>query len=203
MVLAGIPPLSIGRNGRYWGASGLEQGRPRHHYASDGTQIPEVQPAVEECRGICGALADKTTNIPLEVARVMQVRIAKWGNSLAVRLPKAIAEDLGLAVGQPVDVAIERGAVRLKPSTAQVRLSDLVAEAERLGSAAHPEVVSGVGMWAPRSSKTPIPSGAEVPPCQAMRIWTLETALVRARSGSRQRAGGPTARCCHNARGLS
>ena len=71
----------------------------------------------------------------------MQVRIAKWGNSLAVRLPKAIAEDLGLAEGQPVDVAIERGAVRLKPSTVQVRLSDLVAEAKRLGPAAHPEVV--------------------------------------------------------------
>ena len=72
----------------------------------------------------------------------MQVRIAKWGNSLAVRLPKAIAEDLGLAEGQPVDVAIERGAVRLKPATAQVRLSDLVAEAKRLGPAQHPEVVS-------------------------------------------------------------
>jgi antitoxin MazE len=71
----------------------------------------------------------------------MQVRIAKWGNSLAVRLPKAIAEDLGLAEGQPVDVAIERGAVRLKPATAQVRLADLVAEAKRLGPAAHPEVV--------------------------------------------------------------
>jgi antitoxin MazE len=71
----------------------------------------------------------------------MQVRIAKWGNSLAVRLPKAIAEDLGLAEGQPVDVAIDRGAVRLKPATAQVRLSDLVAEAKRLGPAQHPEVV--------------------------------------------------------------
>ena len=70
----------------------------------------------------------------------MQVRIAKWGNSLAVRLPKAITEDLGLAEGQPVDVAIERGAVRLKPVTAQLRLSDLVAAAKRLGPAAHPEV---------------------------------------------------------------
>jgi len=71
----------------------------------------------------------------------MQVRIAKWGNSLAVRLPKAIAEDLGLTEGQPVDVAIDRGAVRLKPSTAPVRLSELVAEANRLGPAQHPEVV--------------------------------------------------------------
>jgi antitoxin MazE len=71
----------------------------------------------------------------------MQVRIAKWGNSLAVRLPKAIAEDLGLAEGQPVDVAIESGAVKLKPSVERVRLSDLIAEAKRIGPAAQPEIV--------------------------------------------------------------
>jgi antitoxin component of MazEF toxin-antitoxin module len=57
-------------------------------------------------------------------------------------LPKAITEDLGLTEGQPIDMAIERGAVRLKPSLAQVRLSDLVAEAERLGPVAHPKVVT-------------------------------------------------------------
>ena len=71
----------------------------------------------------------------------MQVRIAKWGNSLAVRLPKAIAEDLGLTEGQPVDVAIDKGAVSLKPSSLRVRLSDLIAEATRLGPSAHPEIV--------------------------------------------------------------
>jgi antitoxin MazE len=70
----------------------------------------------------------------------MQVRIAKWGNSLAVRLPKAIAEDLGLVEGQPVDVAVESGAVKLRPAVARVRLSDLVAEAKRLGPAAQPEI---------------------------------------------------------------
>jgi antitoxin MazE len=75
----------------------------------------------------------------------MQVRIAKWGNSLAVRLPKAIADDLGLTEGQAVDVAIESGAVKLKPSPARVRLSDLVAEAKRLGPAAHPETVAWGG----------------------------------------------------------
>jgi antitoxin MazE len=74
--------------------------------------------------------------------QTMQVRIAKWGNSLAVRLPRTIAEDLGLAEGQSVDIAIENGSVRLKPAPARVRLSDLVAEAERLGPAAHPEVAA-------------------------------------------------------------
>ena len=71
----------------------------------------------------------------------MQVRIAKWGNSLAVRLPRAIADDLRLEEGQSLDIAIEKGSVTLKPS-AKVRLSDLVAEAERLGPGAHPEIVA-------------------------------------------------------------
>jgi antitoxin MazE len=71
----------------------------------------------------------------------MQVRIAKWGNSLAVRLPRAIADDLRLAEGQSVDIAIDNGSVTLKPS-ARVRLSDLVAEAARLGPGAHPDITA-------------------------------------------------------------
>jgi antitoxin MazE len=34
------------------------------------------------------------------------MQIAKWGNSLAVRLPKEITEKLGLKQGDKVDVAI-------------------------------------------------------------------------------------------------
>ena len=30
----------------------------------------------------------------------MKVKIAKWGNSLAVRLPKRLAEELGLTPGK-------------------------------------------------------------------------------------------------------
>lgn len=33
------------------------------------------------------------------------MRVAKWGNSLAVRLPKALVEDLGLRIGDEVHVA--------------------------------------------------------------------------------------------------
>jgi antitoxin MazE len=75
----------------------------------------------------------------------MQVRIAKWGNSLAVRLPRTIADDLDLAEGQSLDIAIENGTVRLKRSRERVRLADLVAEGERLGAAAHPEVAAWGG----------------------------------------------------------
>jgi antitoxin MazE len=33
------------------------------------------------------------------------MRVAKWGNSLAVRLPKALVETLGPKVGDEVDLA--------------------------------------------------------------------------------------------------
>ena len=32
------------------------------------------------------------------------MRVAKWGNSLAVRLPKALVEDLGLKTGDEIEV---------------------------------------------------------------------------------------------------
>lgn len=36
--------------------------------------------------------------------RSMRAKVAKWGNSLAVRLPKPLAEDLGLAAGREVEL---------------------------------------------------------------------------------------------------
>lgn len=70
----------------------------------------------------------------------MKVLVSKWGNSLAVRLPKAIVEELGLNEGQKVDVSVEDGAALLKPIApgADLTLKDLVAEMERLGPESEP-----------------------------------------------------------------
>jgi antitoxin MazE len=45
----------------------------------------------------------------------MTMRIARWGNSLAVRLPKTIAEQAGLGEGTQVDVAVEGGRLVVTP----------------------------------------------------------------------------------------
>jgi antitoxin MazE len=45
----------------------------------------------------------------------MQVKIAKWGNSLGVRLPGSVLADTQLAAGSTVEVTAERGELRLKP----------------------------------------------------------------------------------------
>ena len=37
----------------------------------------------------------------------MEVQVSKWGNSLGVRLPKALAAQVGVADGQRVEVSVE------------------------------------------------------------------------------------------------
>jgi antitoxin MazE len=56
-------------------------------------------------------------------------RVAKWGNSLAVRLPLAIAREAGLAEGDSVKLTLDpkRGIV-LRPVRRRYKLSDLVAQ---------------------------------------------------------------------------
>ncbi len=77
----------------------------------------------------------------------MRVQIAKWGNSTAVRLPKAIVEELGLAPGQEMELSIEGGEARLKPVRKRpiYKLEDLVAEMKRLG----PENEPPLEDWGP------------------------------------------------------
>ena len=44
----------------------------------------------------------------------MVTKIQKWGNSLAVRIPKALAEEAGLERGKPVDVRCVDGELRIR-----------------------------------------------------------------------------------------
>lgn len=73
----------------------------------------------------------------------MKVKVAKWGNSLGVRLPKAAADAAGLHPGTEVDIMIEGFDLRLKPITRSVRyrLEDMIAEMKRLGGESAPETV--------------------------------------------------------------
>lgn len=78
----------------------------------------------------------------------MKVTVAKWGNSIAVRLPKGVSEELGLKPGKELDLVVERGEIRLRRragnSSARL-LEQMVAEAKRLGPEYEPETVD----WGP------------------------------------------------------
>lgn len=57
----------------------------------------------------------------------MKVAIQKWGNSLAVRIPKAFADDLGVCAGSVVDVSVLDGRLIAAPRRREkVHLADLL-----------------------------------------------------------------------------
>lgn len=59
----------------------------------------------------------------------MEVRVQKWGNSLALRIPSAFASEMGLAPGSPVTISLDDGKLVVLPvssSAAAYPLADLL-----------------------------------------------------------------------------
>jgi antitoxin MazE len=45
----------------------------------------------------------------------MRTKVQRWGNSLAVRIPKAFAEDMGLQEDTPVEIGVVEGDLVVSP----------------------------------------------------------------------------------------
>ena len=77
----------------------------------------------------------------------MKVTIAKWGNSKAVRLPKAVTDAPGFEEGAQLELTVEKDGFRLRRpvKTTKDLLAEMVAEAKRLGPEYEPETVD----WGP------------------------------------------------------
>ena len=75
-----------------------------------------------------------------------RITISKWGNSAAIRLPKAVLEALGVATGKDIELKIENGRAVIAPVRAKrITLASIVAEMDRLGPENEPETVD----WGP------------------------------------------------------
>jgi antitoxin MazE len=58
----------------------------------------------------------------------MQTKVQKWGNSLGVRIPRGLAEEVGLGAGTEVSLTAKDGELVLRPSVPiRLRLLDLLA----------------------------------------------------------------------------
>lgn len=58
----------------------------------------------------------------------MRVRVQKWGNSLAIRIPKPFAAEAGVSQGGEVELAVSRGRLVVAPIVApRYRLRELLA----------------------------------------------------------------------------
>ncbi len=56
----------------------------------------------------------------------MNTRIAKWGHSLAVRIPRAFAREAKLEEGTEVDITVSDGRLVISPAQPRYSLDDLV-----------------------------------------------------------------------------
>jgi antitoxin MazE len=62
----------------------------------------------------------------------MQVRVQKWGNSLAVRIPKPLAEDAEVREGTVLNLAVSEGKVIATPvSKKKMSLKQLLAKVNK------------------------------------------------------------------------
>ena len=59
----------------------------------------------------------------------MRAKIKIWGNSLALRIPKHLADETGLKPNSQVDVRVEKGTLIVEPVAKPVyQLNDLLAQ---------------------------------------------------------------------------
>ena len=59
----------------------------------------------------------------------MEANVQKWGNSLAVRIPRPFAAEIGIEEGSAVDVVVEDGGLVVRPRrAAKLRLEALLAD---------------------------------------------------------------------------
>jgi antitoxin MazE len=57
-----------------------------------------------------------------------KAQLAKWGNSLAVRIPKAVAEQARLQEGDPILIEVVKGRIELRPAESIPTLEELVSQ---------------------------------------------------------------------------
>jgi len=72
----------------------------------------------------------------------MKTQILKWGNSLALRIPKAVATEMRLVESSQVEMKLEKGRITLRPVKRKTpTLEELVARIDP--GNCHDEVTTG------------------------------------------------------------
>ncbi|MGE5485496.1 MAG: AbrB/MazE/SpoVT family DNA-binding domain-containing protein [Ignavibacteriales bacterium] len=56
----------------------------------------------------------------------MRVRVQEWGNSLAVRLPNAIAREVGIEYGSSVDLLSTGRGIVIRPAARKYSLEEML-----------------------------------------------------------------------------
>lgn len=57
----------------------------------------------------------------------METRVARWGNSLALRIPRPVADQLGLGEGRAVELTVKGDQLVVRARDAEPTLEELLA----------------------------------------------------------------------------
>jgi antitoxin MazE len=76
----------------------------------------------------------------------MTARIQKWGNSLALRLPRAVAQQIKVSAGQAVELRVAADKLIVRPARRRPTLDELLAKAT-------PDNIHGEVDWGPPRGK--------------------------------------------------
>lgn len=111
----------------------------------------------------------------------MKAKIAKWGNSLAVRLPKLVAEDLGLTPGREVELRRDGSRLTLETrrGVPRYRLEDLLA---RIKPGQKPPPFED---WSAVETPWPDDDWSDVAPSD--KEWEAMKRRARVKGGTRKR----------------
>jgi antitoxin MazE len=78
----------------------------------------------------------------------MSAKIQKWGNSLGIRIPKAIIEQASLSENSEVEVVHKNGAIIILPAKTQYTLSDLLGKINKKNLHSEDDFISeGNEVW--------------------------------------------------------
>jgi antitoxin MazE len=61
----------------------------------------------------------------------MESRVRRWGNSLGLRIPKSVADDLGLSQDCEVSLEVARGQLIVRPKSRTYKLDELLSKLSR------------------------------------------------------------------------
>jgi antitoxin MazE len=72
----------------------------------------------------------------------MKTRIQRWGNSLALRIPKSFAVEAGIEEDSPVELSLEKGKlIIVSPQRPKFTLKQLLSQIDE--DKLHPEIETG------------------------------------------------------------
>ena len=58
----------------------------------------------------------------------MKIKVQKWGNSLGLRIPKVIAEEIGLKENTPVELSLKKKKIVISPIKSEITLKKLLSQ---------------------------------------------------------------------------